>query len=143
MKLVKNQEGFTLIEILLSIAILSIIFISLMNIFPQMIQFNSINETKTQAINTSRQILNDWQNKSEIIDYLSAPSTSELPSELIEQDSHYSAEINIDKYIAIITIAKESDLATSIANAHQIHVQILDNKGTLFGESFGYIVVEE
>ena len=49
MKLVENEKGLTLIEVLASIVILSIILVSIMNFFPQMGLMNKTNARKISS----------------------------------------------------------------------------------------------
>ena len=139
---IDNEKGLTLIEVLLSITILSIILVSMMYIFPQMGFMNQKNEEKTQAINTTKQILIEWKNNQEVKNFLSNPTLYTLPDYLKEQDTHYYTETTRDNIKVIIKIAKESDLKSNPAKAYQIHVQLLDQNGAIISESFGYIIVE-
>lgn len=55
MKLVHNEKGLTLVEILAAVVILSIIFVGIMTIFPQMTHFNAKTEAKLNTMNLARQ----------------------------------------------------------------------------------------
>lgn len=50
-----NDRGLTLVEILAAVVILSILFIGIMSIFPQMTLFNAKTETKLDTMNLARQ----------------------------------------------------------------------------------------
>ncbi len=76
MKLVRNEKGVTLIEILAAVVILSIILVSLMNFFPQMGFINKLNGEKSQAINTAKQVLIDWQNDNGVEAFLKGDSSA-------------------------------------------------------------------
>ncbi|MEH7523899.1 prepilin-type N-terminal cleavage/methylation domain-containing protein, partial [Bacillus sp. JJ1503] len=58
-----NQKGFTLLELLLSILILTIIFISFMTFFSQSAFFIKKNEEKFSAANTAQMVLNILQER--------------------------------------------------------------------------------
>src|SRR5581483_8216393 len=76
MKLVKNEKGLTLLEVLISIVILSIILVSFMGIFPQMGMMNQQNSNKEQAVNTAKRLLISWENDSNIKAFLNPASQS-------------------------------------------------------------------
>lgn len=148
LKLALNQDGISLLEVLISISILTLILVSIMNIFPQMGFLNQKNETKLQGMNTAKQVLVEWQVKTDVINYLRNPLIYSKPSYLKVEDTHYLSETIRDDEKVIVEIAKDSDLDTSIAKSgptkvHQIHVQLKNNKNALIGESFGYLVLGE
>ncbi|CAH2716273.1 hypothetical protein BACCIP111895_03457 [Neobacillus rhizosphaerae] len=78
MKFCQNEKGVTLLEVLISIVILSIIFLSVMRFFPQMGFMNNQNAEKTQAINTAKEILIDWQNSPHAKAFLVDPTNESL-----------------------------------------------------------------
>lgn len=55
MKAIKDEKGLTLIEVLAALVILSIAFIGIMTIFPQMTVFNQITAGKLDTMNLARQ----------------------------------------------------------------------------------------
>lgn len=55
MKAIKDEKGLTLIEVLAALVILSIAFIGIMTIFPQMTVFNAKTEAKLDTMNLVRQ----------------------------------------------------------------------------------------
>ena len=55
MKAIKDEKGLTLIEVLAALVILSIAFIGIMTIFPQMTLFNQITAAKLDTMNLARQ----------------------------------------------------------------------------------------
>ncbi|MFS0659754.1 prepilin-type N-terminal cleavage/methylation domain-containing protein [Niallia alba] len=56
-KLISSSKGLTLIEVLLSLTILSIILLSIMNFFNQAYSFTNLNQKKTAGINVARNAL--------------------------------------------------------------------------------------
>ncbi|MGE7119997.1 type II secretion system protein [Peribacillus sp. NPDC046944] len=54
----KNQKGFTLVEVLASIAILGIITITVMTFFTQSYDYTKRNQSKTVGINVARNVIN-------------------------------------------------------------------------------------
>ena len=57
-QLLKKERGFTLLEVLLAIAILSIMFTAVMGFFSQSFTYTKQNESKTVGINFARNALN-------------------------------------------------------------------------------------
>ncbi|MFC0014192.1 MULTISPECIES: prepilin-type N-terminal cleavage/methylation domain-containing protein [Allobacillus] len=57
-----NERGFTLIEILGALTILSIVLLGLFTLFPQSANFQNINEDKLTATNLSNLVLEDMRN---------------------------------------------------------------------------------
>lgn len=142
-----NQNGVTLLEILLSITILSIILVTVINIFPQMGLINQKNEDKSQAVNTAIQVMIEWQNNQEVKNFLINQS-GPIPNYLTKSGVNYTSESSKDGVKVSVKIAGSSDFdsdpkMTSPTKVHQIHVQLKNNQNNLVGESFGYIIVGE
>lgn len=57
-----NQNGLTLLEVLLAFSILTIVFIAFLTLFPQVGTFNQITDEKMKAINVAKQQLVIVQN---------------------------------------------------------------------------------
>ena len=58
----RNEKGFTLVEILAALTILGIVFISFMTIFPQMSNMNERTETKLITMNLAKKELRELKN---------------------------------------------------------------------------------
>lgn len=56
-KFLRNNRGFTLLEVLLSLTILGIVLTSTMTFFSQAYSYTKINEDKTVGINVARNVL--------------------------------------------------------------------------------------
>jgi len=56
-KFIRNSKGLTLIEVLLSLTILSIILLGIMNFFTQAYSYTNLNQKKTAGINVARNAL--------------------------------------------------------------------------------------
>lgn len=138
-----NEKGLTLIEVLASLVILSIIFLSILRLFPQMGLMNKVNEDKTQAINTAKQLLIDWQNSVGVQDYLEDQTTGSLPGFVKSEGDYYYCTTTEGKFTANIKIKRTSEL-TSAATAspfkvHYIEIQLLNKRNTVVSEIYGYI----
>lgn len=134
-----NEKGVTLIEVLVAMTLLSIILISFMNIFPQMGLTNKHNENKTQAINTAKEILIDWQNAQDIKNFLVNQSITPIPRGGLLVGNDYVFTDRIGNYDVTIKIKKNSDLSTSPSKAHLI--QIVLKNGNITSETQGYVII--
>ncbi len=52
---IDNEKGLTLIEVLLSITLLSIVMITFLSFFTNAFRFNSMNDDSIQAMNIARE----------------------------------------------------------------------------------------
>jgi prepilin-type N-terminal cleavage/methylation domain-containing protein len=152
MNIMKSEKGVTLVEVLVSITLLSIVLITLMNIFPQMGMMNKHNEDKAQAINTAKEILIDWQEADEVEEFIKEKRTSGfIPtagnpkiaythfSYDIEDDGYYYFETTKDKYDVQIRIKKSPKINSNTTQVNQIIVQLLNERGNVVSETFGYV----
>ncbi|OIK16960.1 hypothetical protein BIV60_01400 [Bacillus sp. MUM 116] len=142
MCLEKNQKGLTLVEVLVSIVILSIIFLSVIKFFPQMGYVNSQNLNKSQAINTAKQVLVKWKNSTVVKNYLDDSTTGSLPGLYKEDGTFYYCKTSEGNFSVNIKIKKASDLSTGPIEQHFIQVSLINDKGIIVSETFGYIKVD-
>jgi prepilin-type N-terminal cleavage/methylation domain-containing protein len=144
-KTIRNEKGVTLIEVLLAMAILSIILVSVMNLFPQMGLMNKQNEEKTQGINTAKQLLIEWQNDNEIREYLVYP-TGEIPKsgELIENgnEDYYLFKYYYEprNYNVQVTIYKDFEIDSEKNEARRIYVKLYNERNVKVSETYGYVL---
>ncbi|MFP7299847.1 prepilin-type N-terminal cleavage/methylation domain-containing protein [Neobacillus niacini] len=152
MKLINNEKGVTLIEVIISIAILSILLISFMNFFPQMGLMNRQNEDKTQAINTAKNLLVDWQESIKVKGFLTKNNQGSgfTPNNIGDKEyythfdpnpsgSDYIFKTTKDNYDVNITISKNPRKNSNAYSVHLIIVQLLNDKGNTVSETYGYI----
>jgi prepilin-type N-terminal cleavage/methylation domain-containing protein len=135
----KSEKGVTLVEVLVSITLLSIVLITIMNIFPQMGMMNKHNEDKSQAINAVKELLVEWQNAQDIKDFLVNQSVTPIPRGGLLVGNDYVFTDSIRNYDVTIKIKKTSDLSTFPSKAHVIHI-ILKN-GNVVSETQGYVII--
>lgn len=57
----RNNKGLTLVEILATLALIGIVFVGVMSIFPQMSLFNEKTYTKLDTMNLARQEINEMK----------------------------------------------------------------------------------
>lgn len=138
----KNEKGFTLVEILASLTILGIVFISFMTIFPQMSNLNSKTEAKLETINIARKELPVWKE-----DPLPLNRNNDLV--IIKEDSvtkpgyiiyEYSYK-NEPSFTYRVTCKRESDLPTTQkgeVKLYRIHITVLKGEREI-SETFGYM----
>lgn len=142
---IKNERGLTLLEVLLSIVILTIVLVSVMKFFPQMGMMNTQNQEKLESMNLTKKVLIDWQNRDDIKHLLK--DESGMTEESIEgfkekTEDHYLFEQSIDGYRVEITIQRASDLESEPTKAHQINIRFFDDKNIKIAETYGYIFYE-
>ncbi|QDY46213.1 type II secretion system protein [Planococcus glaciei] len=58
-KLMKNEQGLTLVEILATLVLLGIVFVGIMSVFSQMTLFNDKTYTKLDTMNLARQEMSE------------------------------------------------------------------------------------
>ncbi|RTR27328.1 prepilin-type N-terminal cleavage/methylation domain-containing protein [Robertmurraya yapensis] len=164
----QEEKGFTLIEILLSIVILTIILVSIMNFFPQMGLFNRHNLEKTEAINLAKKELVEWQNKFSKLTRVNFEYFLDYPSKSIIPEYEHSVDHNGTRYYIFeekepstdykveVSLKKDSDLEEDLkknsvsvdldklTKIHRVHVKILNDNNTLISEIYGYYLnIEE
>ncbi|MEH7249918.1 prepilin-type N-terminal cleavage/methylation domain-containing protein [Neobacillus niacini] len=154
MEILKNEKGVTLLEVLLAMAILSIVLISFMNMFPQMGMMNKKNEEKTQAINTAKEILIDWQESVKVKEFItrSDRTVGFTPNNVTDKTYYTSFNPNLTgtdyifgtvKGIYSVTIKiKKTARTRETSKAYKIHlieIQLLNDKGNAVSKTYGYI----
>jgi prepilin-type N-terminal cleavage/methylation domain-containing protein len=141
MEIIRTEKGVTLIEVLISMVILSIVFMSFMSFFPQMGLMNRQNEDKTQAINTAKQLLIQWQNNGDLKTYLSSPTTTVLPvpPQIDTDGKSYIFNTSEGKFAVKVKIKITPSKTSRVLNAHLIIIQLFNIKGNVVGETYGYI----
>ncbi len=142
MKTCQNESGLTLLEVLLSIVILSIILVSVVNFFPQMGLMNKKNIDKQQAINTAKEILFGYQSDPDISELISNPITTDR-YEIIERTvdfNYFQDKVENNGYSVQFKLKTQADIGSSSGNnLYQIHILLFNKKGTLITETYGYI----
>ncbi|MCM3002662.1 type IV pilus modification PilV family protein [Priestia koreensis] len=63
-KKLQNQQGMTIIELLVSLVILTILFTGAMQFFPQSYSYTRVNQSKTTGVNVARNALQYMQGQS-------------------------------------------------------------------------------
>ncbi len=144
-KPIKNQEaGLTLIEILASLVILGIVFVSFMTIFPQMSLFNSRTETKLETMNEARIVLEEYKDKTvqkTNLGTAACPNNSWIQVPYTGDHPFKSNHTPIIKVKNCPDVKPEDSQVKGVVQLHQIHIEI-QKDGKQVSESFGYVVAE-
>jgi type II secretory pathway pseudopilin PulG len=143
MGFLKNEKGITLLEVLLSITILSIIFISFMSFFPQMGFMNKQNEDKTQAVNIAKQILNKWRLDEDVEKALEigTPWPVEPVIETPPKEYHLFIINDPKAEIKIWKTSEKGFTEDDSVKAYKIQVQVNNDRNLVLSETFGYVIV--
>ncbi|MDR6122187.1 prepilin-type N-terminal cleavage/methylation domain-containing protein [Bacillus sp. SLBN-46] len=137
----EKEKGVTLIEVLISIVILSIIFLSFMRFFPQMGFMNNENADKTQAINTAKEILIEWQESEDLKNFLKNPTGTFLQEYVKTEAGYYYFKTVESNYNVYIKIKISSDLVSTPNKTFLIQVELLNKRNNIISETYGYIIL--
>jgi prepilin-type N-terminal cleavage/methylation domain-containing protein len=139
----KNESGVTLVEIMVSLTILSIILISIVQFFPQIGSLNQHNEVKTKGMNTAKELLVEWSQSKEVIDFLK-DDLKPPPAGYMSTDDQgvHTFLTTKDGLQAEIEINSESDLVSGPSGAYYIHIELKDRSGKQVSETYGYVLAE-
>lgn len=141
---IKSEKGITLVEVLVSITLLSIVLITLMNIFPQMGMMNNHNKMKAQGINTAKEVLLKWQNDNDRIkNFFATPDVSVIAEYKPIAGNAYNFEYVNGDFLVNVKINKNFSKESDIYNAHLIVVKLFNkNKtDTVVSETYGYVKI--
>ncbi|WP_071395931.1 type IV pilus modification PilV family protein [Bacillus tuaregi] len=145
-----NQKGTTLIEVLLSIVILTIVLTSIMNFFPQMGHLNNKNLAHTNAVGIAKEELLFWQNEKAVLSALAKNQMHTLENYKGEAAGYYIFERQLNNYKREVKIQKEDEKKVNPSGiedeakykAHYIHITIQNNQDELISETYGYIIYD-
>lgn len=149
-KIISNDKGITLIELIASITILSIVILTFIAFFTNAFRFNSINDDSIQAMNIAREyqalikepdaeiynLLNDNNLSDDAKEYLSLFKL-EYPSENI--NNQFVLTINNPKYVVKVKINNTPEVSVddTYNKLYLVHVEILEGDKTL-SETYTY-----
>jgi prepilin-type N-terminal cleavage/methylation domain-containing protein len=156
-KLLRSQNGVSLVEILAALTILGIIFVSFLSFFPQASKSTNKTGEMLTAVNLAKEKLVTVQKDSNIKLLLktASPSSSLLSRvnypnlklkediattnsqyELLSQDSVYEIKIVIDKSYQSFGTLQVSD------RLFKVYILVSNKKGEKVSDLFGYITVK-
>jgi prepilin-type N-terminal cleavage/methylation domain-containing protein len=146
MDIFKSEKGVTLLEVLVSITILSIVLISFITMFPQMGLMNKTNADKSQAVNTAKDLLNEWKTNPDIINALKSGTPWPIEPVITSTPQNYHLFLNTNPN-AEIRIWKEPEKGfnddTDLINAYKIQVQVKNDRDLVISENYGYVIVKK
>lgn len=151
-----NDKGLTLIEVLATLVILGIVFVGIMNIFPQMTLFNAKTYTKLDTMNLARQEMSDIKSikilptgkvaLERITEKLNGIAyTNPVGPNFEDEEEFYEFTKSIVEYgykyelrfFSNPDFTGEADTPS----LHKIHLIIKTAEGVLSSETYGYIEV--
>lgn len=134
----ENDKGFTLIEILVSITILSVVLVVFASFFTQSALFTKKNEKEIVALNLARLALEELRQNPQSF------SNNEMVFEQFNMEGKPFVSAvkgdgtfqQYDQYRLRLIVTPVSDM-----NTYQVKVQILTNDGVTLTETYGLIEV--
>ena len=117
-----NEKGLTLLEVLLSITLLSIVIMTFLSFFTNAFRFNAINDDSVQAMNIARE-------QQALIKEL---SWDEITTEFAITPDYYIKKVNDDAYVIEISIEEKEETGDFYRELHQVHVQVTKEGKTTF-----------
>ncbi|MFE7063091.1 prepilin-type N-terminal cleavage/methylation domain-containing protein [Sutcliffiella sp. NPDC057660] len=114
-KLFKEDSGFTLLEVLISMTILSVVVIGMMSFFQNSFSYVKENESKTVATQVARNVMNyvEKQDFSKMEGYLMHESTT-------NPNSPYLVEIGSDHCTDKVTILTKSPSSSDLSSIDNV-----------------------
>lgn len=97
----KNSRGFTLVEVIASIAILGIVVVSLLPFFPQILGWSKTTEDELVTGNLLSEVVHQLKNDKTL-------GTLDIDDFKIDE-SDYTYEVNDMVYIPTVTLAQKTD----------------------------------
>ena len=139
--MIRDEKGLTLLEVLISIVILSVIFLSIMSFFPQMGFINKVNEDKAKAVNYANELLIEWKNSESVKDCIKNNNGTSLSSYYNTDSNYYYYKTSKGGFNAIIKIRKNTDLISTPVTTRLIDIQLFNNRNNMVAETYGYIIL--
>ncbi|PEQ96788.1 hypothetical protein CN481_01210 [Bacillus sp. AFS006103] len=139
--MIRDEKGLTLLEVLISIVILSFIFLSIMSFFPQMGFINKVNEDKSKAVNYANEMLIEWKNSESVKDCIKNNNGTSLSSYYKTDSNYYYYKTTKGGFNAIIKIRKNTDLISTPVTTRLIDIQLFNNRNNMVAETYGYIIL--
>lgn len=102
-----NSNGFTLIEIIASIAILGMVIAVFLPIFPQIMSWTEKTDDELVASNLLSQVANDIKDINVEGTAETCPNNSQIPAELLGESSNY--EINENTYSIDVRVCQSAE----------------------------------
>lgn len=141
----KNNSGFTLIEILASVVLLTVVLSMFLSIFPQMANTNNRTGDNLDAANVGKEVLVKMKKMSyenitsktnlpiDNTTYTNSTNNIQIKGTYVTNVENYNVEININK-------THDVEINSSTTRLRRFSIKILDdqNKNTLT-TTYGYL----
>lgn len=141
----KNNSGFTLIEILASVVLLTVVLSMFLSIFPQMANMNNRTGDNLDAANVGKEVLvkmkklsyENITSKTNLpianTTYTNSTSNIQISGTYVTNDKNYNVKFNLNK-------TPDVEINNSTTKLRRFSIEILDdqNKNTLT-TTYGYI----
>lgn len=141
----KNNSGFTLIEILASVVLITVVLSMFLSIFPQMANMNNRTGDNLEAANVGKEVLvkmkklsyENITSKTNLpianTTYTNSTSNIQINGTYVTNVKNYNVEININK-------THDVEVNSSTTRLRRFSIEILDdqNKNTLT-TTYGYL----
>lgn len=127
-----NSSGFTLVEIIASIAILGMVIAVLLPVFPQIMSWSQKTDDQLVASN----LLSEVANEAEDINVIDLFGENVIRCEDGSSEDVFfrDYQLNSEKYEAKFNVCKEKDV-----NLYRTHIKIYSTDDRLASESYTYI----
>lgn len=127
-----NSSGFTLVEIIASIAILGMVIAVLLPIFPQIMSWSQKTDNQLVASN----LLSEVANEAKDINVVDLFGENVIRCEDGSSEDLFlkDYQLNNEKYEAKFNVCKEKDV-----NLYRTHIKIYSTDDRLASESYTYI----
>lgn len=127
----QNKKGYTLVELLASITILTLVIGAFIPIFINIAQWNNKSEDNLVGANLVAEVAYELKNNKDALAGLDIASCSDNFSFLNQYDSY---EANGREYDVNLHVCQEE-----MVSLYRTRIQIFSQDNTLVGDSFTYI----
>lgn len=127
----KNTSGFTLVEILASVVLLTVVISLFLSMFPQMANINNKNGENLDAANVGKELLVKYKNynnsndnviKNTVLNALPPVNTSTVPK---------VSTYKYDNFDIVVTIFPNADVSGTAQTLYRIQIEVKENGHTL------------
>ncbi|MGP4108305.1 type II secretion system protein [Virgibacillus sp. L01] len=127
-----NSSGFTLVEIIASIAILGMVIAVLLPIFPQIMSWSQKTDDELVASNLLSEVANEAKDINVVDSF--GENVTKCENGSTEDVILREYQLNNEKYEAKLNVCNEKDV-----NLYRTHIKIFSTDDRLVSESYTYI----
>lgn len=136
MKTGKSEKGFTLIEILASISLITIIIIAVSTFFINYANFTKILENKLTSVHVAEKLVTEIKNNNELAQLLNDTDGWDTDWATVELTSVSAYELNNSQYKPTISICQSTE--EEELGLYRVKIDIADASGTNQASLFTY-----